>query len=187
MTGSYGDGKAKKNSAGLRVVVDKLGKTKSILIIICQSRDNLGFGFEKKTRSGGRALKFYATLEMWTAVKKKIKKKVKGKDREIGANVEIKIKKNRITGRQTTIEIPLYHSIGVDDVGCCIDYLVSEKHWKMSGNSVSAPEFEFKGLKAKLIKHIEDNDLEKELQDIVGLVWHEILDACSIDRKRKYE
>ena len=82
--GSYGDGKAKKNSAGIRKLLSDLGKSDSILIIINQTRDNIGFGFDKKTRSGGKALRFYATTEIWSSVVGKLKKNVRGKDRQQG-------------------------------------------------------------------------------------------------------
>ena len=68
--GSYGDGKAKVHSEGLRKVLSSLSRTGSILIIINQTRDNLGFGFSKKTRSGGRALRFYASVEIWVSLKR---------------------------------------------------------------------------------------------------------------------
>ena len=43
-TGSYGDGKAKKHSSHLRTVVNGLGETNSMLLLVAQSRDNIGFG-----------------------------------------------------------------------------------------------------------------------------------------------
>lgn len=51
--GSYGDGKAKYHSEHLRLALSGIRKLQSILIIIGQTRDNIGFGFEKKTRAGG--------------------------------------------------------------------------------------------------------------------------------------
>lgn len=91
--GSYGDGKAKKNSEGLRKALKGLRETGSILIILSQTRDNLGMGFETKTRSGGRALRFYATLEIWMSLCGKIKKNIRGKNRTIGVQAKIQIKK----------------------------------------------------------------------------------------------
>jgi len=185
-TGSYGDGKAKKNSAGIRKALSGLRRTGSILIIINQTRDNLGFGFEKKTRSGGHALRFYATLELWSSVKSKIKKTVKGKLRQIGVECRIQIKKNRITGRESDLLIPIYHSFGIDDLGSCVDYLLAENHWEKRGQSLRADEFGFKGKRESFIKMIEENELEDDLRDIVGKVWNEIESLSSIDRKKRY-
>ncbi len=186
-TGSYGDGKAKKNSANLRRLLAPLRESGSILIIINQTRDSLGFGFEKKTRSGGRALRFYACLEIWSSIKKKIYKTVKGKNRELGVECLIQIKKNRITGRLRNLIIPIFHSFGIDDIGSCVDYLVVEGHWQQKGNIIFAHDLNFKGTKEKLIHHIEAGELEKDLRSIVGDIWNEIEEACTVKRKRRYE
>lgn len=187
-TGSYGDGKAKKNSSNIRRVLRHLRQTGSILIIISQTRDNIGFGaqFNPKTRSGGKALRFYACLEMWSSIREKIKKDINGKKRQLGIICEVEVKKNRLTGKETTVQIPLYHSFGIDDVGACIDYLLSEGHWSKKTGGLSAPEFEFSGSREKLIKKIEDEDLGRELQTLVSSVWREIAEKCSISRKSRY-
>jgi len=184
--GSYGDGKAKQNSAGIRRLIPKLRDSGSILIVIAQTRDNLGFGFEKKTRSGGHALKFYATLELWSSVKSKIKKKIKGKDRIIGIECQVRIKKNRLTGRDRTVTFPIYYSVGIDDVGSCVDYLIKENHWPRSGNSYNAEDLALKGTKDKIIKGIEDDGMEGELSAAVQTVWEEIENACKVPRKKRY-
>lgn len=185
--GSYGDGKAKKNSAGIRRLLADLRRSGSILIVISQTRDNLGFGFEKKTRSGGRALRFYATVEIWTAIKGKIKRPVNGKDRQVGIICEIQTKKNRINGKDRRAEIPIYQSVGIDDTGGNIRYLIQEGHWKGSETAVAAPEFKFKGKIERLIQRIESAGRERELQILVAEVWDSIEAACDIQRKRRYE
>jgi len=186
-SGSFGDGKAKKNSANLRQLLTPLLKKRSILIVINQTRDNLGFGFMKKTRSGGRALRFYATIELWSSSKRKISKIVKGKTRQLGVECCIQIKKNRITGKERTLTIPIYHSFGIDDIGSCVDYLIDEGHWKTQGKKIKASEFKFKGTRTNLIRYIEIEGIEKELRSIVANVWNEIEEACTISRKKRYK
>lgn len=189
-SGSYGDGKAKKNSAGIRRVLAKLKETGSILIIISQTRDNIGFGsqFNPKTRAGGRALRFYAGLELWTSVKQKIKAMVKGKQRSIGIVCEVQVKKNRLTGKERRVEIPIYHSVGVDDIGGCIRWLIEEGHW--TGNKertkVTAPEFGFNGSVEKLVSQIEEQKQERKLRRLVMEVWEEIEAGCVVERKSRY-
>lgn len=185
--GSYGVSKAKENSSKLRRIITPLHKSGSILIIINQTRDNIGFRFEKKTRSGGHALRFYATIEMWSSIRNKISKIVKGKKRQLGVKVQIQIRKNRITGKERSIFIPIYHSFGIDDIGSCIDYLIDEGYWKQKRNEIKVPEFEFIGTKEKLIRFIDKQGLEKDLREITGDVWSEIEDACEMKRKRRYE
>lgn len=187
-SGSYGTEKAKLNSSHMRRLISKLKHSKSILIIISQSRENIGFGatFTPKTRAGGKALKFYASLELWSSVVETIKKKVKGKNRQIGIKSRISIKKNRINGRESTIDIPIYWSTGIDDTGSMVEYLIEEGHWKSVNGKIFAEELGVNLSKEGLIEYIEENNLEKELTKIVSQVWKEILEATEVKRKRRY-
>lgn len=188
--GSYGDGKAKYHSENLRRVVGALKKSGSILIIIGQTRDNLGFGFETKTRSGGRALRFYANLEIWTSVVGKIKKMVRGKERTIGAKCLAEVKKNRITGKvgkDRAVIIPIYYHLGIDDVGSCVDYLIAEKHWKKDGKTVNAHDVMFEGSRHEVVRHIEEEGLEAKVRKLTATVWKSVEEECAPQRKRRYE
>jgi RecA/RadA recombinase len=187
ITGSFGDGKAKINASNLRRLMSPLGKSGSILIIITQTHDNLAFGFEKKTRSGGHALRFYACLEIWSSVAKKLKKTVRGKARQVGISCKLQVKKNRVNGKEASITIPIYHSYGFDDMGSLVDYLLEEGHWSGRMKKLEAPEFDFKGNKEALIDHIESTDSEQVLIDLAYKIWKEISDKCELKRKKRYE
>jgi len=192
--GSYGDGKAKYHSQQIRVVLTGLRKTKSILIIIGQTRDNLGFGFEQKTRSGGKALRFYASMEIWTSVGGRIKKSVRAKERTIGAKCLAEVKKNRVTGKigkDRQVQIPIYYDLGIDDVGSMVDFLIGEKHWKKIGGKESkrfdAVDILLEGSRNQIIAHIEEENLEQKIKGIVHKVWTEIEAASKPNRKRRYQ
>ena len=184
--GSYGDGKAKKNSEGLRKVLNGLRETGSILIILSQTRDNFGMGFEKKTRSGGHALRFYSTVEIWTSITGHIKKTIHGKDKIVGVHVGAKVKKNRITGKVREVEIDIYPAYGIDDIGTSIDYLVEEGWWERKKQSIEAGEFDVVATREKLIEMIEENKWENELCSIVGKCWKLIESASIPKRKSRY-
>lgn len=195
--GSYGDGKAKVNSSMLRRVIgERLKKSGSILIVINQTRAKINaMPFESpKTYSGGYALKFYATLQLLSSVAGQIKKSVRGKQRQLGVDCKVRVKKNRQTGKDRTVIIPIYHSMksadgfhgGIDDVGSCVDYLLDEKHWEKD-DEINAKGLGIKGSRNKIIKLIEQKGLEKDLHEIVGDVWNEIEEACVVSRKRRYE
>jgi RecA/RadA recombinase len=187
VTGTFGDGKAKVHSENIRRVVAALKKSGSILIIISQTRDNLGFGFEKKTRSGGRGLKFYATTEIWTSVRKKHKKEVRGGIKiQTGIDCKIDLKKNRITGDEPSVTIPIMNDIGVDDVGSMIDYLLETDHWELEGKKIAAPEFDFLGSRQKLIQWLKDETEVPMLQHLVGRVWNEIKAEARPTRSSRY-
>lgn len=199
--GSYGDGKAKYHSEKLRTILSGVKKLRSILIIIGQTRDNLGFGFEPKTRSGGRALKFYATLEIWTSVGRKLKKRVRGTPRTVGAVCLAEVKKNRVSGKvgkDRQVEIPIYYNLGIDDVGSCVDYLIAEGHWrkvkkKKDGEEreekkpiYDATELLFQGTRGQIIGHIEEEGLEGKVRQLTAKLWQEIETECLPQRKRRY-
>ncbi len=189
-SGSYGDGKAKKNSASLRKMLAGLRKTDSFLIIVSQTRDalnSMGYG-PKKNFSGGHALKFYATCQIWTSVVGTIDKLVRGKKRKIGSKIQIQTKKNRITGKLHTVETAIYPSYGIDDVGSCIDFLTSEKWWTKSGGVIHAKELDVKGTRADLISMCDGaGSHHTKLRQAVSACWISIDKACRLERKAKYE
>lgn len=191
ISGTMTDSKAKMHSSNLRRIIPELRETGCILIVLSQSRTNLGFGamFNPKTVSGGMALEFYATVQIWFSKLQKIKKRVHGKERSIGINVQIKLKKNRFTGKDRTIEIPIYWSYGFDDIGSCVDWLIEESFWKPSKTvkgAFACPEFRFRGSRDEIVAHIEANNLEKELKVITGDAWNKIEAECNVERKPRY-
>ena len=184
--GSYGMAKAKKSSEILRQVCGRIKKTSSFLCIVSQTRDNIDpMSPQKKTRSGGKALKFYATHELWLANGGALKRK----DRIIGVRCKVKISKNKLTGKVREVEFPIYYDYGIDNIGSCVDFLVKEKHWPGGGSKRIEPKgLDIEpGLRAKIIKQIEAEGLEDELDEIVSQVWFEIEESLRLNRKPKYK
>ncbi len=187
--GSYGTDKAKVNSSGMRLAIADLRRTGSILIVISQTRDNIGFGaqFNPKTRGGGHALTFYATLELWTSLREKMKRTVRGKPREVGIVSKVRVKKNRQTGKDRTVLVPILHSYGLDDVGSCVDYLVEEGYWKESKGRIVAPELDdFAGTREALVAEVIERDWERDLKKVVTGVWDEIETEAAVHRVVRY-
>lgn len=184
--GSYGDAKAKINSERLRKVTAGIRASGSILVVLAQTRDNLGFGWERRTRAGGRALTFYATAEVWLSVVKPIRKTIGGKEREIGVRVCLEIKKNRITGKRAEIELDIYPTYGIDDLGSMVDYLVEEGVWVQTKQTIEAVGLELKGTREKLLREIEERGLEENVKEIVGECWKRVAEESSVKRKKRY-
>lgn len=193
--GSYGDGKAKINSQRLRSIVNRLDVSGSILIIICQERDNIGSRFGGKTFSGGNALLFYACMQLWLKKIGAINATINGKTRNLGSKTECQILKNRLTGQQDKdVELSFYHNFGIDDVGDMIDFLIEEKRFTGGKTSVSKIEaqddFGVSLNKESLIAYIqEDIEREKKLKEICQEVWTDIQDQIASKTKRvnRYE
>jgi RecA/RadA recombinase len=185
--GSFGMAKAKANTSGMRVVFNKLKKSRSILIIISQAREDMGFGFvPTKTWSGGRALKFYCHAQILTQPVKTFRVPVGKKKYDQGILVSAKVMKNRHTGRKMTVRMPIYWSHGIDEVGGCIDYLLEQGHWSKAKGVISATEFGVRLKREELIRYVEEQDLEPELRKVVGDLWEQIRLACSVQRKKRY-
>jgi recombination protein RecA len=184
LKGSYRMEKPKFASEMLRQIKARIRETQSFLLIISQTRDNIDpMSFEKKTRSGGRALRFYCSHEVWMALAGKIKKK----DRVIGSNVKVKVTKNKLTGKQREVIFPIYYDYGVDDLESCIDFLVDEGYWQKKGDKVVANDLGLEGSRRKLIADIEDKALSLQLFQSVRICWGQIEESLKLERKPKYE
>lgn len=189
--GDYGDGKAKANSTRIRDVVPRLTKTGSVLIILSQTRDNIGAGLfeEQQTHAGGHALKFYSTVQLWSSVGSKIKKTVNGREVIIGVNCRVKTKKNRLTGKERSVEFPIYYDTGIDDIGGMVDFLVYWGHWaKDKSGSIDAKDFDgVKKQREALVAWLEENELRGDLEEVVEEAWANIESKLEIKRENKYK
>lgn len=185
--GTFGQSRPKTNNARLRLLKNACRKTKSILVLISQTRTAFG-GFETKTYSGGLGLRFYAHVQIWTSLLKTLKKKVNQKDRPIGAITRVKFRKNRSSGWKGTVDIPYYWTYGFDDVGSMIDLLREEKVWPKTGGVIRPKGLKLKpGTKDEITKQIEDKDMERELQDLTQQVWKDVQRKTAVRRKPRYE
>jgi recombination protein RecA len=182
--------KVKNASILLRLIAADIKHTQSLVIIISQTRDNIDvMSFQKRTRAGGKALYFYCSYEMWLAIASRLTKKINDKNRAIGVATRIKITKNKHNGKVREIELPIYYSYGMDDIGGCVDFLVEENHWdkNKSTGSITAGELRLeKATRAKIISTIEERDWTKRLHELTQSVWLEIEEKLKLDRKPKY-
>lgn len=181
--GSYQMEKPRLAGRILRRVASRIEKTNSLVIVVSQTRDNIGVTFgEKKKRSGGNALRFYSTHEVWLSVKNHEKRK----EREVGVNVIAKVKKNKLTGKLRMVEFPIYFDYGVDDIGSCIDFLLTEGVWTRSGNKINTGGTFTDTRRDLLISQIEENFSENKLQSLVETTWKGIESSIESGRKPKY-
>lgn len=187
-SGEMTDGKAKKYSSGIRQLLEAIQAHRSIMLVISQTRDNMDNPYDPKTASGGRALKFYATTEIWTSVARKLKKTVRDQELQIGIEVRAQVKKNRLTGKEWAVEVPLYWSYGIDDIGGCVDFLVKWKGWPKNADSgiINATHIDLTGKRETLIRQIEKGGLEKQVRMAVAEVWAEIEEATTLQRVPRY-
>ena len=187
--GSFQATKQKKASQLFRQICSKLKRTQSLLIIISQTRDNLdAFSFVKQYRSGGKALKFYASIEAWLTFVGNIPKTINKIKYNIGVNTKVKITKNKYTGKKKETDFPIYSDYGIDDISACIDYLCDTKYWPNKKGMVNAIEFKQKMTTKKLIQYIEEKEgRDQILFKAAEKCWNQIEDKLKLNRKKKYE
>ena len=170
--GSYGTGKAKKMSETFRRLTKTLGEQNCTLGIISQIRDRIGVQFgETKTRSGGRALDFYASQILWLSEVSKIERQIKGVKRVVGVDILGKVKKCKVGIPFRTAEMRILLGYGIDDEESMINWLLD----------VKAIEKEVaKGYRIKLDQARDNRDyttlkqLRTDLSQDVKQLWIEI-------------
>lgn len=121
--GSYGMGKAKMLSQMFRRLIRDLANKDVTVFIVSQVRDNIGVTFGRKTtRSGGRALDFYASQVLFLSQLGKIDKTKSNIKRVIGVNVRAQIDKNKIGLPYRECAFPILFGFGIDDWKACAEY-----------------------------------------------------------------
>lgn len=116
--------KARKMSQIFRRIARKVETSQVLLFIISQVRDKIGVVFgERHTRSGGKALDFYASTIVWLSEVGKLHKTISGIKRVVGVQIRAKVKKNKVGLPYRECEFPIQFGFGVDDVAACIQWL----------------------------------------------------------------
>lgn len=179
--GSYGMEKAKILGTILRMVNQELEKTNSLLMIVQQLRAKIGATQWESPwcTSGGEAPFFYSTHQVWLMGAGAIKsEKV-----EIGNSVNVKVKKNKLTGKKRECRFNIFTDYGVDDIGSMVDWLLEVGEWKKGeGGNINAGTL-MEGLKGTrpadagstgtLIPQIEEHGLIENLRELVEYYWGE--------------
>lgn len=122
--GSYGAGKPKKMSELFRRLVRKVKRKRICVIIISQTRDKIGVTFgEKHSRSGGKALDFYASQVLWLSHIKTLKRQSSRVERPIGVRIRAKCKKNKVGLPLRECDFNIRFGYGVDDTVASTEFL----------------------------------------------------------------
>lgn len=123
--GSFGAQKAKKSGELFRKLIDRIEKSDTLLIVVSQIRDKLNVTFgETKTRSGGKALDFYASHIVWLAEIGKLKKTINKVERVIGVEVKARVKKNKVGLPFRECGYPIIFGYGIDDLTANVEWLL---------------------------------------------------------------
>jgi len=125
---TYGTSKARKLSELFRRAVDTIARAQCTLMIISQVRDKIGVAFgETKTRSGGRALDFYASQIVWLSEVAKIKRSAHNHERVVGIQARARVRKNKLAAPHREADFLLLFNYGIDDEQSLLDWLKKHK------------------------------------------------------------
>ena len=125
---------ARLMSQALRKLTAIVGKTKTIVIFINQTRQKIGVYFgNPETTTGGTALKFYSSIRV--EVRKAAQ--IKLGDKVIGGRVKVKIVKNKVAAPFQTTEFDIMYNEGISLSGDLLDTAVIQRAIIKTGNTYS--------------------------------------------------
>lgn len=160
--GSYNLEKQKLLGKLFRLTTRRMHQAKFCLMFISQVRQRIGPMIRGKqyTRTGGKALDFYASVVVYLTELGKVYQTIRGIKRPIGIKVRAKVEKNKIAMPFRECEFEIRFGYGIDDECASLDWLEQVKRLPDAGFA-SPP------------KNVEGIDSTKLRQDVTR-IWYDI-------------
>lgn len=163
---------ARLMSQAMRKLTGAISKSKCSVIFINQMREKLGVMFgNPETTTGGRALKFYASIRI------EIRKiaAIKEKEEVIGSLTKVKVVKNKVAPPFREVQFDLIHGQGISKEGELVDLAVDHKIIEKSGTWYSYGQERLGQGRENVKRYLLDNPdiyqgIEKQVKTAIGLI-----------------
>ncbi|MCX7829992.1 MAG: recombinase RecA [Acidobacteria bacterium] len=177
LEGDMGDSfvglQARLMSQALRKLTGIVSKSNTTIIFINQIREKIGVMYgNPETTTGGRALKFYASIRLEI---RKISNITSGDDSVIGNRVRVKVAKNKMAPPFRQAEFDIMYGQGISKVGDIVDLAVEQKLIEKSGTWYSYGDSRLgqgrENAKAFLLENPKImEELERKIKEKQGLI-----------------
>jgi recombination protein RecA len=185
LDGEMGDShmgvQARLMSQALRKLTGVVSRSRTCLIFINQIREKIGVMFgNPETTTGGRALKFYATVRL------DIRRiaAIKDGDTVIGNRTKVKVVKNKVAAPFREAEFDNIYGEGISKEGDLIDLGVAQNVVEKSGSWISYKGERIGQGRENARQFLKDNpdirqSIDTELRKVLGLVKPEPASAAA--------
>ena len=162
---------ARLMSQALRKLAGNLNRAKTVCLFTNQIREKIGVMFgSPETTTGGRALKFYASVRLDIRRQDAIKQGTES----IGVRTKVKVVKNKLAPPFREAEFDVIYGEGVSKAGTVLDAAVEQSLVEKSGTWYSFKNERIGQGRENAKKWLQENpaalaDLEAKVRDALGL------------------
>ena len=156
---------ARLMSQALRKLAGVISKSNTCVIFINQLREKVGVMYgNPETTTGGKALKFYASIRL--DVRKA--DAIKNGTEVVGNRTKVKVVKNKLAPPFKTAEFDIVYGKGVSKISSMMDLAISDGILQKSGSWISYNDERIGQGRDKAIEYLEQNpDIAKEIEGIL--------------------
>jgi recombination protein RecA len=178
---------ARLMSQALRKLAGSISKSKCVVIFINQLREKVGVMFgNPETTTGGRALKFYASIRL------DIRRidSIKQGDSIVGNRTRVKVTKNKVAPPFKQAEFDIMYNEGISKVGNILDVGVREDIIVKSGAWFSYQDTRLGQGRENSKEYLKQNpnvakEVEKKIREKYNLPFSEDIEKTSEDKLDK--